>query len=76
MTPKKTMKLQPCRLELKVAVTTTEVDRMPIASQGLNLPKRVRVRSMMLPMMGSFSPSNTLAATMMTVTALSCAAVS
>ena len=49
---------------------------MPMASQGLNLPKRVRVRSMILPMMGSLSASNTRAATMMAVMALSCAAVS
>ena len=68
ITPKKAMKLQPCREVLKVAVTTAEVDRMPMTSQGLNLPNRVRVRSMILPMMGSFRPSNTRAATIMTVT--------
>ena len=47
---------------------------MPITSQGLNLPQRVRVRSMMLPMTGSLSASNTRAATMIAVIADSCAA--
>ena len=49
---------------------------MPMTSQGLNLPHLVRVRSMMLPMMGSFSASNTRAPTMMAVTAVSWAAFS
>ena len=47
---------------------------MPITSQGLNLPQRVRVRSMMLPMTGSFSASKMRAATMIAVIAESCAA--
>ena len=48
---------------------------MPITSQGLNLPQRVRVRSMMLPMMGSFRASNILAATTIAVIAPNCAFV-
>ena len=42
---------------------------MPITSHGLNLPKRLRVRSMILPMTGSLRASNTRAATMMKVMA-------
>ena len=49
---------------------------MPMTSQGLNLPHLVRVRSMMLPMIGSFSASNTRAPTIMAVTAVSWAAFS
>ena len=47
-----------------------------MTSQGLNLPHLVRVRSMMLPMMGSFTASKTLAAIMIAVIAESCATVS
>jgi len=48
---------------------------MPMTSQGLNLPQRVRVRSMMLPMIGSFSASNIRAATTIAVIAPNCAFV-
>ena len=53
---------------------TTEVDKTPIVSQGLNLPKREWVCSMMLPMIGSFSASKIRAATIIAVIAVSCAA--
>ena len=54
---------------LKARYTTTLVESMPITSQGLNLPQRVRVRSMMLPMIGSLSASKIRAATTMAVIA-------
>ena len=47
---------------------------MPITRHGLNLPQRVRVRSMILPITGSFSASKIRAATMIAVMAESCAA--
>ena len=49
---------------------------MPITIQGLNLPHFVRVRSMILPMIGSLSASKIRAPTMIAVMAESCAAVS
>ena len=48
---------------------------MPMTSQGLNLPQRVRVRSIILPIMGSLSASKILAATTMAVIAPNCALV-
>ena len=61
---------------MKNRYTTTDVVTIPITSHGLNLPQRVRVRSMMLPMMGSLSASNTRAPTIIALIAASCAAVS
>ena len=72
MTPKNATKGQPYRGALKVRMITTEVERMPTTSQGLNLPHLLRVRSMMLPMIGSFSASKIRAATMIAVIASSC----
>ena len=47
---------------------------MPITSQGLYFPQRERVRSMILPMIGSFRASNTRAPIIMAEIAPSCAA--
>ena len=49
---------------------------MPMRIQGLNLPHFVRVRSMILPMIGSLSASKIRAPTMIAVMAESWAAVS
>ena len=76
ITPKNQIKLQPCSCTLNIRYTTTDVDNTPAVSHGLNLPKRLRVRSIMLPMIGSFSASKIRAAIMIAVTAPSCAAVS
>ena len=46
---------------------TKEVEIMPASIQGLNLPCLPRVRSMMLPMMGSFKASKIRAPNMMAV---------
>ena len=72
MMPKKIMNCHPCSLLEKAKYTTKEVLRTPKNSQGLNLPQRVRVLSIMLPMIGSFKASKTLAKTIMPVTAASC----
>ena len=76
ITPKNQMKLHPCKSVLNARYTTTEVESMPMTSHGLNLPHFVRVRSMILPIIGSLSASNTRAPTMMAVIAASCAALS
>ena len=53
-----------------------DVDREPTSSHGLNLPHFVRVRSMMLPMIGSLNASKTRAATIIIVIATICPSVS
>ena len=76
ITPKNHTKPQPWSFTLNIRQITADVDRAPATSQGLNLPYLDRVRSMILPMMGSFSASNTRAAIIMPVTAASWAASS
>ena len=75
MMPKNHMNAQPSSLTLNARYTTTDVLRMPMTSHGLYLPQRVLVRSMMLPMSGSFRASKTLAPIMMPVIAISWAGV-
>ena len=67
--PKKVTKAQPVNLVLNARKTTTEVDREPTTNHGLNLPHFVRVRSMMLPIIGSLKASKTRAATIIIVIA-------
>ena len=76
ITPKKTTNTHPCKRTEKARYTTILVVIIPIASHGLYLPHLVLVLSMMFPIIGSFSASKTLAATMIMVMAISCAAVS
>ena len=53
-----------------------DVVTMPMTSHGLNLPQRVRVRSIILPIIGSLNASKIRAPTIIAVMAASCAASS
>ena len=44
-----------------IRIRKTELSRVPIISQGRNLPQRVLVLATIMPMTGSLKASNTLA---------------
>ena len=69
--PKAAMNGHPVSSVLKMYMTTSEVERIPASSQGLNLPQRVRVLSMIFPMIGSLNASKIRAPIMMPVIAAS-----